>query len=264
MFRPCGEYDAVLVGGAAAGVGLLDRARAHGVRVVTTYGMTETSGGCVYDGVPLDGVGVALSREGEIRISGPVLFDGYAADPDLTSQVLRNNWFHTSDLGRLDLDGRLEVIGRSDDMVKSGGVERDPATGGTPDSRAAGRNGSASLSGHRMRSGVSEWSPRWCRAAGSCRARLSRPCVSWVSERHPRSWAPRQLVVLEGSAHAGGLASSTVSASSSWRTPPPGTLVDSARGGGAQMRRVRAADEDAFSRRGPPRGRGPPWVRWSR
>ena len=69
--------DAVLVGGAAVSAALLDRARDAGVTVVRTYGMTETCGGCVYDGVPLPGVDVAIDADGRVRIAGPVLFDGY-------------------------------------------------------------------------------------------------------------------------------------------------------------------------------------------
>ena len=64
-------FDAVLLGGAAAAPALLDRARAAGVAVVTTYGMSETCGGCVYDGVPLDGVEVGIDPDGRIRLGGP-------------------------------------------------------------------------------------------------------------------------------------------------------------------------------------------------
>jgi O-succinylbenzoic acid--CoA ligase len=116
------SYTSVLLGGAAADADLLRRAQDAGVHVVTTYGMSETCGGCVYDGVPLDGVGVALGAGGAIRISGPVLFDGYRGDPARTAEALRHGWFHTGDLGRFDDDGRLIVYGRADDVVMSGGV----------------------------------------------------------------------------------------------------------------------------------------------
>ena len=69
-------YRTILLGGAAAAPGLVQRARDAGLPVVTTYGMTETCGGCVYDGVPLDGVGVEV-RDERIWLSGPVLFSGY-------------------------------------------------------------------------------------------------------------------------------------------------------------------------------------------
>src|SRR5262249_56007415 len=74
-------FSSVLLGGAAAPTGLLAAARAAGVPVVTTYGMTETCGGCVYDGVPLDGVRAEVRDDGRIWISGPVLFTGYRGGP---------------------------------------------------------------------------------------------------------------------------------------------------------------------------------------
>ena len=104
--------QAVLVGGAALTYELQEQATSAGIKVVTTYGMSETSGGCVYNGVPLEGVQVAISDAGFIKISGPVL----ANNLDLDSQ----NWFVTSDLGEL-VDGRLVVLGRGDDVIISGG-----------------------------------------------------------------------------------------------------------------------------------------------
>jgi O-succinylbenzoic acid--CoA ligase len=119
------EYDAVLLGGAAAPAALLERVRAAGVHVVTTYGMTETSGGCVYDGVPLSGVRVEVADR--IRLSGPVVARGYRLRPDLTAQAFQGDAFTTSDVGRLGLDGRLVVLGRADDVVVTGGEKVAPA-----------------------------------------------------------------------------------------------------------------------------------------
>jgi O-succinylbenzoic acid--CoA ligase len=116
------RFDAVLLGGAPVEPALLRRARAAGVRVVRTYGMTETCGGCVYDGVALDGVEVRIGADEQVLLAGPVLFDGYAGDPAATAAVLDDGWLRTGDLGRLDRDGRLEVTGRLDDAVLSGGV----------------------------------------------------------------------------------------------------------------------------------------------
>ena len=103
---------AVLVGGAALTAELRMQATKAGINVITTYGMSETSGGCVYDGAPLEGVQVAISDTGFIKISGPVL----ANNLNLDSQ----NWFVTSDLGEL-VDGRLTIFGRGDDVIISGG-----------------------------------------------------------------------------------------------------------------------------------------------
>jgi O-succinylbenzoic acid--CoA ligase len=117
--------DAVLVGGAATDPALLARARDAGVAVVTTYGMTETCGGCVYDGVPLDGVRVRVDDEG-IAIAGPVLALGYRRDPAATAEAFAGGEFRTRDAGSLGADGRLTVTGRLDDVVVTGGVNVAP------------------------------------------------------------------------------------------------------------------------------------------
>ncbi|MGH8893149.1 MAG: o-succinylbenzoate--CoA ligase [Actinomycetes bacterium] len=114
-------YDAVLVGGAALSAELKDRAEGAGVRVVTTYGMSETCGGCVYDGEPLDGVDVTVGVDGRVSVGGPVVFAGYRLRPDLTAESLVGGRHVTQDVGRWSAEGRLEVLGRADDVVVSGG-----------------------------------------------------------------------------------------------------------------------------------------------
>ena len=104
--------QAVLVGGAALTSELQSQAASAGITVVTTYGMSETSGGCIYNGVALEGVQVAISNSGFIKISGPTL----ASNLNLDAQ----NWFVTSDRGEL-IDGQLKVLGRGDDVIISGG-----------------------------------------------------------------------------------------------------------------------------------------------
>ena len=79
------SYDGILVGGAALPAALAERAASAGVRVVTTYGMSETCGGCVYDGLPLDGVEVVVRDDGRVELGGPVVFAGYRLRPDLTA-----------------------------------------------------------------------------------------------------------------------------------------------------------------------------------
>jgi O-succinylbenzoic acid--CoA ligase len=114
---PLAGFSSVLLGGAAAPSGLLEAGRDAGVPVVTTYGMTETCGGCVYDGVPLDGVRAEVRDDGRIWITGPVLFSGYLGGP----RAPADGWFRTGDLGRLDAEGRLTVRGRADDVITTGG-----------------------------------------------------------------------------------------------------------------------------------------------
>jgi o-succinylbenzoate---CoA ligase len=111
----------ILLGGAAVPPGLLDAARAAGGRVITTYGMSETSGGCVYNGVPLDDVSVDIGPGDRIRIAGPVLFSGYRLRPDLTAAARDGRWFVTSDLGSMGPSGELVVRGRADDVIITGG-----------------------------------------------------------------------------------------------------------------------------------------------
>jgi o-succinylbenzoate---CoA ligase len=111
----------ILLGGAAVPPGLLDAARGAGGRVITTYGMSETSGGCVYTGMPLDDVSVEIGPDDRIRIAGPVLFSGYRLRPDLTAQARDGRWFVTSDLGSIGPSGELLVRGRADDVIVTGG-----------------------------------------------------------------------------------------------------------------------------------------------
>ncbi|MFV0373892.1 AMP-binding protein [Microbacterium sp.] len=116
-------YEAILVGGQAAPAALLDRASARGARIVRTYGSTETSGGCVYDGVPLDGVGMRVA-DGEVQLSGPTLAEGYL-DAALTASAFVTDggvrWYRTGDAGEV-ADGALRVTGRLDNVIVSGGV----------------------------------------------------------------------------------------------------------------------------------------------
>jgi O-succinylbenzoic acid--CoA ligase len=118
------SFDGVLVGGAATDRALLDQARAAGVQVRTTYGMSETAGGCVYDGAPLDGVRVRVA-EG-IELAGPMLAHGYRLDPAATAEAFASGWFRTRDAGSLSREGTLAVHGRLDDVLISGGVNVSP------------------------------------------------------------------------------------------------------------------------------------------
>jgi O-succinylbenzoic acid--CoA ligase len=117
-------FDAIVMGGAAMSEVLRQRCRDEGVNAIPSYGMSETASGCVYDGVPLDGVEIRLS-DGRIDIRGPMLADGYRNFDGESPFV--DGWFHTSDHGRWAAGGRLEVLGRIDDVINTGGVKIAPA-----------------------------------------------------------------------------------------------------------------------------------------
>lgn len=182
----------ILLGGGPIDAAVRRRAAEEGLRVVATYGSAETAGGCVYDGYPLEGVDVAVETDGRIRISGPVLFSGYDGDPELTSQVLVDGWFLTSDAGRIDGDGRVHVLGRVDDVVVSGGVNVPlPAVAARlrahPDMVAAEVVGVPDL----------EWGHRVVAFVVTTREASLDEVRDWVAQTHPRAWAPREVVVVD-------------------------------------------------------------------
>lgn len=122
------ELDAVLLGGAAAAPELLARAADAGIRVVRTYGMSETAGGCVYDGAPLPGVTVEVDDdEGRVWLAGPQLASGYRNAPDHPA-FARAGWFRTDDAGTLDPGGGLRILGRVDEALSVGGLTLLPQT----------------------------------------------------------------------------------------------------------------------------------------
>lgn len=119
------SFEAILVGGQALPAAVRERAEAVGARVVRTYGSSETSGGCVYDGVPLRGVQVR-AEHGELQVSGPTLADGYLGDDKRTDAAfLRDHdgvrWYRTGDAGIVE-DGVVRVHGRIDNVIVSGGI----------------------------------------------------------------------------------------------------------------------------------------------
>jgi O-succinylbenzoic acid--CoA ligase len=114
------SLDAVLIGGGPMPAGIAEKAVAAGVPVVRTYGMSETAGGCVYDGVPLDGVNVRID-DGRVLLGGATLAKGYRnpVDPDPFAEP---GWFRTDDIGTVDNSGVLSVLGRVDDAISTGGL----------------------------------------------------------------------------------------------------------------------------------------------
>ena len=110
----------VLVGGSPASKTILGAAKNAGINVITTYGMTETSGGCVYNNRALPGVSVMVDESGRLKIKGPILASGYEDNQALWNENFKDGWFLTSDLGTVNGE-EIKVIGRADDVVISGG-----------------------------------------------------------------------------------------------------------------------------------------------
>ncbi|MFV8054028.1 o-succinylbenzoate--CoA ligase [Mycobacterium sp. 48b] len=124
------DLDAVLIGGGPMPAGVAERAVAAGVNVVRTYGMSETAGGCVYDGVALDGVKVRLAgatpaptsgAASRVMLGGATVARGYR-NPVSPDPFAEPGWFQTDDLGTVDDSGVLRILGRVDDAVSTGGL----------------------------------------------------------------------------------------------------------------------------------------------
>jgi O-succinylbenzoic acid--CoA ligase len=103
-------FRVVLLGGSRPPSALPDNA-------VTTYGLTESGGGVVYDGHPLDGIEVRVADDGEILVAGPSLLRCYRDGVD----PRQDGWLHTGDVGGWGADGRLVVAGRRADLIITGG-----------------------------------------------------------------------------------------------------------------------------------------------
>ena len=120
------ELDAVLLGGGPAPRPVLDGAAEAGITVVRTYGSSETAGGCVYDGIPLDGVEVRIDDPveggaGRIVIGGLTLAKGYR-NPPRPDPFAEDGWYRADDVGAFDDSGRLVVLGRADEAISTGGL----------------------------------------------------------------------------------------------------------------------------------------------
>ncbi|WP_246004751.1 AMP-binding protein [Nocardioides marmorisolisilvae] len=182
------SYDAVLIGGGPLDAEVRAEAEAAGVPIVQTYGMSETCGGCVYDGVPLDGVEVRIDDAGQVLLRGPVLFDGYQDEPDRTAAAFRDGWLVTNDLGHWAEDGRLRIDGRTDDVIITGGLKVPArvvagAVAGHPDVEAVEVLGVPDP----------EWGERVVAFVVSREPLVLEQVRDLVA---PRSWAPRQILRL--------------------------------------------------------------------
>jgi o-succinylbenzoate---CoA ligase len=124
---PVERFRTVLLGGGPAPRDLVDASTGRGAHVATTYGQTETGGGCVHDGHSLPGVEVRLDEQREILVRGPVLMRGYHRDKVATARAFtRDGWLRTGDVGAIDTHGRLHVVDRLRDLVITGGVNVSP------------------------------------------------------------------------------------------------------------------------------------------
>ncbi|GIT81415.1 O-succinylbenzoic acid--CoA ligase [Leifsonia sp. LS1] len=117
------RFDGILVGGQALTPALRERAERVGARILSTYGSSETAGGCVYDGVPI-GTTTVREVDGLLEIAGPTLAEGYLGDVERTHAAFHEadgvRWYRTGDLGAV-VDGRVTVFGRADNVIISGG-----------------------------------------------------------------------------------------------------------------------------------------------
>jgi O-succinylbenzoic acid--CoA ligase len=115
------DLDAILIGGGPMPRPIAEKAAAAKLSVHRTYGMSETAGGCVYDGVALDGVLIRIDPDGRIALGGSTLAKGYRNPPE-PDPFAEPGWFVTDDVGALDSSGGLRVLGRIDDAISTGGL----------------------------------------------------------------------------------------------------------------------------------------------
>lgn len=197
-------FRCLLVGGAPCPPPLLDRALAAGVPVALTYGLTEATSQVTTAppslvrrkpgtlGAPLDGVELRVDDSGEILVRGPTVAAGFFGSPETLSDA--DGWLRTGDLGVVDADGHLRVIGRRSDRIITGGVNVDPMAVEAvllrhPDVAEAGVVGLPD----------DEWGER-VEAAIVVRAGRSgdpRAVRAWVRERLGGPRAPKRVTVLK-------------------------------------------------------------------
>lgn len=189
------SYHAILVGGAHLSSPVRQRADRADAPVIETYGLTETCGGVIYDGVPLPGVEVRIDGHDGIEMRGPTLMIGYRFEPEATAGAFTpDGWLQTGDAGTIDAEGRLRVIGRLDDLINSGGEkiwpdEVESALGSHPKVAAVGVGGRPDP----------EWGQRvvaWVVPADRGDPPSLEELRDHVSERLPRHKAPRELVLV--------------------------------------------------------------------
>lgn len=185
----------ILLGGGPIDAALRAKAESAGLHIVSTYGASETAGGCVYDGLPLDGVELAVDEDGRLRVGGPTIFEEYAGDAALSEEAKVGGWFLTSDIARIDDEGQLHVLGRIDDVVVSGGVNV-PLTAVARRLREHPEIDTVEVIGVPD----DEWGMRVVAFVVSSVAVehvSTAEARDWVGAEHSRNWAPQQVVVLD-------------------------------------------------------------------
>jgi O-succinylbenzoic acid--CoA ligase len=160
---------------------------------VTTYGLTETGSGIVYDGVPLDGVEIRIGSDAEILVRAPMLLRAYR---DGTTPVDADGWLHTGDLGHWRGDGRLHVEGRAGELIITGGENVWPeavegALAAHPDVADVGVAGVED----------EEWGQRvvaWIVPRDPAHPPTLATIRGHVAESHPAFMAPREIRIVSG------------------------------------------------------------------
>ena len=126
-----GQCQYAISGGAALGARLGHFFSGVGVTILEGYGLTETSAGSTVNrpdavtigsvGLPIPGVGIRISEDGEVLIKGRHIFQGYWNNSEATSEVIKDGWFHSGDIGELDENGFLRITGRKKEIIVTAG-----------------------------------------------------------------------------------------------------------------------------------------------
>ena len=127
-----GRVEAAISGGAPLGARLGHFYRGAGVTILEGYGLTETTAGATLNlygahrvgsvGKPVPGTSIKIADDGEVLIRGPIVMDGYWQNDAANNEVFdADRWFKTGDLGKLDDEGFLYIVGRKKELIVTAG-----------------------------------------------------------------------------------------------------------------------------------------------